>query len=243
MVLRRAEAEGYNSGDRTLDQTMTLAALNAELHKVLPDAQLLAARLPGLEELELWLLDPANLDRAFASDETRRLLEHPPYWGFCWGSGLALARWVLDHPEQVRGKRVLDFGAGSGVVALACKLAGAASVIACDLDHPAQLACALNARCNDMRLEIAGDYFAVSGPLDLIIAADVLYDAENRPLLDHFAQRATAVLIADSRVRTLDHPPYQRQQILPGRTWPDLGEPEEFRQVSVYAAGSALHGA
>lgn len=219
---------------------MTLAALNAELNKVLTDAQLLTARLPGLEELELWLLDPANLDRAFDSEETRRLLEHPPYWGFCWGSGLALARWILDHPEQVRGKRVLDFGAGSGVVALACKLAGADSVIACDLDQPAQQACALNARLNDMQIEIAGDYFAVSGQLDLIMAADVLYDAGNRPFLDHFVQRADAVLIADSRVRELNHPPYRRQQILPGRTWPDLGEPLEFRQVSLYAAGAAV---
>ncbi len=240
MELPADSARRYNATKITADQPMTLAALNTELNKVLSDAQLLPARLPGLEELELWLLDPANLDRAFDAEETRRLLEHPPYWGFCWGSGLALARWILDNPHQVRGQRVLDFGAGSGVVALACKLAGAESVIACDLDQPAQLACALNARLNDMQIEIAGDYFAVTGPLDLIIAADVLYDAENRPFLDHFAKRADAVLIADSRVRELNHPPYQRQQILPGRTWPDLGEPLEFRQVSLYAAGTVL---
>lgn len=221
---------------------MTLATLTAELHKVLPEAQLLTTRLPELPELELLLLDPANLDRAFASEETRRLLENPPYWGFCWGSGLALARWILDHPQHVRGKRVLDFGAGSGVVALACKLAGADSVIACDLDQPAQMACGLNAKLNDMRLEIAADYFAVSGPLDLIIAADVLYDADNRPFLDHFVQRANAVLIADSRVRDLDHFPYRRQQILSGRTSPDLGEPAEFRQVSLYTAGTLITG-
>ena len=73
---------------------MTLQTLTDALHQVLPDAELTPTRVPGLPELELWLLDPANLDRAFAADETRRLLEHPPYWGFCWGSGLALARWV-----------------------------------------------------------------------------------------------------------------------------------------------------
>lgn len=213
---------------------MPLEALTAELHKVLPDAALVPSRLPGLPELELWLLDPSNLDRAFATDETRRLLEHPPYWGFCWGSGLALARWVLDNPEQVRGKRVLDFGAGSGVVALACRMAGAEQAIACDLDRPALLACALNARLNDMQIVLSDDYFAVEGEIDLLIAADVLYDVDNRPLLDHFAERADKVLIADSRVRNLSHPRYRRSAILPGRTWPDLGEPLEFRDVSLY---------
>ena len=213
---------------------MTLEALTAELHKVLPDAALVPSRLPGLPELELWLLDPSNLDRAFATDETRRLLEHPPYWGFCWGSGLALARWVLDNPEQVRGKRVLDFGAGSGVVALACRMAGAEQAIACDLDRPALLACALNARLNDMQIVLSNDYFAVEGEIDLLIAADVLYDVDNRPLLDHCAERADKVLIADSRVRNLSHPRYRRSAILPGRTWPDLGEPLEFRDVSLY---------
>ena len=164
---------------------MTLQTLTDALHQVLPDAELTPTRVPGLPELELWLLDPANLDRAFAAEETRRLLEHPPYWGFCWGSGLALARWVLDNPAEVRGKRVLDFGAGSGVVALACRMAGASEVIACDLDGPALEACALNARLNDMRITLSDDYFAVSGEIDLLIAADVLYDVDNRPLLDH----------------------------------------------------------
>ena len=59
---------------------MTLAALNADLHQVLSDAQLITTRLPGLPELQLWLLDPANLNRAFSSEETRQLLEQPPYW-------------------------------------------------------------------------------------------------------------------------------------------------------------------
>lgn len=211
-----------------------LDTLSANLHQVLPDARLTITDLPGLPELQLWLLDPQNLDRAFASDETQRLLQEPPYWGFCWGSGLALARWVLDHPEAVRGKRVLDFGSGSGVVALACSLAGAASSIACDLDPQAQLACALNAELNAQPLAYARDYFAVNGPLDLILAADVLYDAANRIFLDHFSARADQVLLADSRVRDLQHPRYCREGTLAGRTWPDLGEPVEFRAVSLY---------
>ena len=215
---------------------MPLEQLHQHLHQVLPDAQLQPATLPGLPELQLWLLDPANLDRAFSSDETRRLLEQPPYWGFCWGSGLALARWILDHPEHVRGKRVLDFGSGSGVVALACSAAGAARSIACDLDQAAQLACALNGQINNLPLELSADYFAVEGKLDLIVAADVLYDRANQDFLDQFRGRASRVLLADSRVRDLQHPHYQRLATLPGQTWPELGEPLEFRQVALYQA-------
>ncbi len=214
----------------------SLDDLHLVLQDTLADARLLATPLPGVPELQLWLLDPANLARAFSSDETRRLLETPPYWGFCWGSGLALARWVLDHPEQVRGKRVLDFGAGSGVVALACSAAGASRSIACDLDHPARLASGLNADLNGLAVELAADYFAVTGELDLIFAADVLYDRDNHGFLDHFLDRADQVLVADSRVRNLQHPRYPKIATLNGQTWPDLGEPLDFRQVSLYQA-------
>lgn len=216
----------------------SLDDLHLVLQDTLADAQLLATPLPGVPELQLWLLDPANLDRAFSSDETRRLLETPPYWGFCWGSGLALARWVLDHPEQVRGKRVLDFGAGSGVVALACSAAGASRSIACDLDRPARLASGLNADLNGLAVELAADYFAVGGELDLILAADVLYDRDNHGFLDHFLNRADQVLVADSRVRDLQHPRYPKIATLHGQTWPDLGESLDFRQVSLYRAAT-----
>lgn len=217
----------------------SIDALQDTLQQILPDAQLSASTLPDLPELQLWLLDPANLDRAFASDETRRLLEQPPYWGFCWGSGLALARWILDHPEQVRDKRVLDFGAGSGIVALACSAAGARQSIACDLDHPARRASAMNAQLNGLSIELADDYFAVVGELDLIFAADVLYDQDNHGFLDHFLNRANDVLVADSRVRDLQHPGYRRVATLSGQTWPDLGEPELFRQVALYSSAAA----
>ena len=219
-----------------MPSTQRHAQLESLLQQVLPDARLSTCALPGLPELQLWLLDPANLDRAFASDETQRLLEQPPYWGFCWGSGLALARWVLDNPGQVQGKRVLDFGSGSGIVALACHLAGARRSIACDLDAGAQLAAGLNAELNDIELEVAADYFAVSGELDLILAADVLYDQANHGFLDQFRQRAAQVLVADSRVRDLQHPHYHRLATLHGQTWPELGEPLEFRQVALYQA-------
>lgn len=220
-----------------MPSSTSLADLETLLHRVLPDAALIPSRLPGVPELSLWLLDPTNLDRAFASEETRRLLESPPYWGFCWGSGLALARWILDHPQELRGKRVLDFGSGSGVVALACSLAGAQRSIACDLDPGAQLAGALNAELNGVPLELAADFHAVEGDLDIIFAADVLYDSDNHGFLDRFCQRAPRVLVADSRVRNLQHPRYRRLATLHGQTLPELGEPLEFRQVTLYQSG------
>ena len=74
--------------------------------------------------------------------------ESAPFWAFCWASGQLLARYVLDHPELVRGRRVLDFGCGSGVVAIAAALAGAESAVACDCDPLALEAARANAALN-----------------------------------------------------------------------------------------------
>ena len=89
------------------------AELQDALQQLLGDARLSAETLPGTD-IRLWLVDPSNMDRSFSPEETRRILEEPPYWSFCWASGLVLARWLAERPEWVRGKRVLDFGAGSG---------------------------------------------------------------------------------------------------------------------------------
>ena len=98
--------------------------LQAALSELLGDAQLVAEALPGTD-LKLWLIDANNMDRAFSPEETRRILEDPPYWSFCWASGLALARFLAEQPHWVAGKRVLDFGAGSGVAGIAAMKAGA----------------------------------------------------------------------------------------------------------------------
>lgn len=211
------------------------AALQAALSELLGDAQLSAETLPGTE-LKLWLIDANNMDRAFSPEETRRILEEPPYWSFCWASGLVLARWLAEHPEWVRGKRVLDFGAGSGVAAIAAAKAGALEVVACDLDPLAIEACRANATLNDVALSYSADFFQEADRFDLIIVADVLYDRANLPLLDQFLSRGRQALVADSRVRDFQHPLYQRLGILEACTWPDLAEPAEFRHVSLYHA-------
>ncbi|EIK52837.1 hypothetical protein YO5_05404 [Stutzerimonas stutzeri TS44] len=211
------------------------APLQAALHELLGDARLVAEPLPDTD-LRLWLIDAANMDRAFSPEETRRILEEPPYWCFCWASGLVLARWLAGRPEWVRGKRVLDFGAGSGVAAIAAAKAGAAEVVACDLDPLALAACRANAALNGVELRYSDDFFAEADRYDLIIVADVLYDRANLPLLDHFLSRGREALVADSRVRDFAHPLYRRLDVLDACTWPDLAEPAEFRRVSLYHA-------
>ena len=210
-------------------------ALLQPLRQLLGDASLVAERLPGTD-LTLWLIDAQNMDRAFSPEETRRILEEPPYWCFCWASGLAMARWLVEQPHWVQGKRVLDFGAGSGVAAIAAARAGAAEVVACDLDPLALQACRENAALNGVSLGYSADFFAEADHFDLILVADVLYDRANLPLLDHFLSRGKQALVADSRVKDFQHPRYERLHMLEACTWPDLAEPQEFRQVSLYHA-------
>lgn len=209
--------------------------LQHALSELLGDARLVVTELPGTD-LKLWLIDADNMDRAFSPDETRRILDEPPYWSFCWASGLALARFLAGQPQWVAGKRVLDFGAGSGVAGIAALKAGAAEVVACDLDPIAVAACRANAQLNGVMLDYSTDFFAEADRFDLILVADVLYDRANLPLLDQFLSRGRQALVADSRVRDFKHPAYRRLAMLHAHTLPDLAEPHEFRDVSLYHA-------
>jgi predicted nicotinamide N-methyase len=102
----------------------------------------------------------------------------PPFWAFPWAGGQALARHVLDHPELVRGRAVVDFACGGGLVGIAAALAGAERVLAIDLDPLALTATSLNAELNGVRLELDGRDHV--GPLlrgfDVLLAGDVFYE-------------------------------------------------------------------
>jgi predicted nicotinamide N-methyase len=112
-----------------------------------------------------------------------------PYWAYHWGGGLALARHILDHTEIVAGRKVLDLGAGSGIVAIAAAKAGAKSVIAADVDPYAIAATGLNAAANGVAVStFLGDLTAGSPPgVDIVLAGDLFYEAD-------LAERVTAFL-------------------------------------------------
>jgi predicted nicotinamide N-methyase len=113
--------------------------------------------------------------------------EPPPFWAFVWAGGQALARWILDHPEQVRGRTVVDLAAGSGVAAIAAARAGAASVTAIDLDRNAAEAIRRNAAANAVAVTAATMDAADAPPADVLLAGDVFYSPT-------VAERMTALL-------------------------------------------------
>ena len=182
----------------------------------------LARRRPPLcPELELWLLgEEVDLE---GGCEQLAEGEAPPFWAFCWGSGQALARYVLDHPERVRDKRVVDLGTGSGIVALAAVRAGAKQVIALDLDPQARRAAELNAALNGLRLATSAE---PPDDWDLLLAADVLYETGLRDWVLGPARDRAPILLADpGRTGTprLGFPPLAR---IPSSTFPDVDSPQ-----------------
>lgn len=106
----------------------------------------------------------------------------PPYWAFCWPGGQAVARYLLDHPTLVEGKRVIDFAAGSGISSMAAARAGAASVVANDIDALSLVAARLNATANGLVLETSSEDWLAgldgAPDADVVIAGDVCYERE-----------------------------------------------------------------
>jgi predicted nicotinamide N-methyase len=158
------------------------------------------APAPGVPEIQLLTAHPGSgLWRLAAEDDEAE----PPYWAYAWGGGIVLARHVLDNPQIVRGARVLDLGTGGGVVAIAAALAGAAQVIAADIEPMAIAALCLNAKANDVAIEaVCADITGAAPPaVDLILIGDLFFETSLAKRVGAFADRAKAagieVLIGD----------------------------------------------
>ncbi|MFP5077516.1 class I SAM-dependent methyltransferase [Rhizobium sp. YIM 134829] len=132
---------------------------------------------PHVPEIQLHLASEAHELWLKTEAELEALGLPPPFWAFAWAGGQGLARFVLDHPDCVRGKRVLDFASGSGLVAIAAAKAGAVSVTAVDIDPYADAAIALNAALNGVALERRSvDVIGSKPAIDVLLAGDVFYD-------------------------------------------------------------------
>lgn len=214
-----------NSNRRTLSEALA---------RVIPDARLDTVLLPDSRGLELHLLQEAYPQHLLDAEAVARIMDEPMYWAFCWAAGQSLACFLLENPQYLEGQRVLDFGAGSGVVAIAAALGGASAVVACDTDPLAREACLLNASHNGVGVEVIGGLDELAGPVDLILAADVLYDRSNLDWLGRFLDCAPRVLLADSRIKDFNFEGYRLLETRRSHTLPDLDESQEFREVRVY---------
>ena len=165
-----------------------------------------------------------------------------PYWAFAWAGGLALATHVLAHPELVAGRRVLDLGAGSGLVAIVAARAGAAAVTAADPDRYAAAALAFNAMANGVALAIEPRDLTPEAPppVDVILVGDLFYDRVIADRVTAFLDRCLGVgieiLIGDPGRAYL---PRRRLALLAEYAVPDVGDARDGKTTGVFRLAPA----
>ena len=157
---------------------------------------------PHVPEISLHLADEAHDLWQRTEDELAEIGLPPPFWAFAWAGGQGLARYALDHPETVRGRNVLDFASGSGLVAIAAMMAGASHVVAADIDPFCATAIRLNAKANSVEAEFSGeDLIGTDAGWDVVLAGDVFYDASFSgrlvPWFESLAARGAEILVGD----------------------------------------------
>jgi predicted nicotinamide N-methyase len=162
----------------------------------------------------------------------------PPFWAFAWAGGQALARYVIDHPDAVRGRHVLDFGTGSGLVAIAAALAGAGRVEACDTDHFAAAAVRTNAAANGALVSVTSDnLIGRDGGWQTLLVGDMCYE---RPLAEQLlawlrtcASQGMLVLLGDPGRSYFPKSGIEKLATYSVPTTREL-EDREIRQTGVY---------
>jgi len=163
---------------------------------------------PHAPELTLHLADEITPIWKLTEEDLAKIGLPPPFWAFAWAGGQALARHVLDNPDLVAGKRVVDFASGSGIVAIAAKRAGAASVLAADIDGYCGAAIGLNAAANGVSVDFT-DLDLLDAPppaADVFLAGDICYE---KPLAERVMAWLTAARARGATVLIGD----------PGRTY------------------------
>jgi predicted nicotinamide N-methyase len=158
---------------------------------------------PHTPELTLYLADEITPIWKLTEEALAEIGLPPPFWAFAWAGGQALARYILDNPDIVAGKRVIDFASGSGIVAIAAKLAGATHVLAADIDGYCGAAVTLNGELNAQHIQFTSEDLldAPAREADVILAGDICYE---KPLAEKVMAwlaeahaRGVVVLIGD----------------------------------------------
>lgn len=171
-----------------IDDPETFIRANTQLHPV-----------PHAPELQLHVASEITPIWQMTEEALGELGLAPPFWAFAWAGGQAIARYLLDNPDEVRGKTVLDFASGSGLCAIAAMKAGAARALACDIDPFCRAAIALNAQANSVSVDsvIADLLDRPAPPVDLILAGDICYE---KPLAERVLAWLAAAQGAGARV-------------------------------------------
>jgi len=199
---------------------------------------------PGLEEVRLHLADDVLPLWHAVQVETGDLDADLPYWAFAWGGGLAIGRYLREHPQAVAGRRVFDLASGSGLCAIAAMHVGAAGATAADIDPFAATAIELNARANGYRMTvIRRDVLDEDPPdVDVILAGDWSYEARLAgrvlPWLQQARDRGIDVLVGDPGRRYLPSDELVELASYEVRTTSEL-EDLELTQGRVYALRSS----
>ncbi len=190
---------------------------------------------PLVPEISLYLAtEVVPLWRA-TEEELVEIGVPPPYWAFAWAGGQALARYILDNPALVAGKTVLDIGSGSGLVGLAAKKAGAAHVLAADIDGFSCAAIRLNAQANNLDIMATqDDLIGLPGAWDMILVGDLFYE---RPLAERLlawlAPLDTPALLGDPGRSYFPKTGVEKLATYTVQTSRDL-EDREIRETAVY---------
>jgi predicted nicotinamide N-methyase len=160
--------------------------------------------VPLVPEISIFVADEAVPLWQKTEEELNEAGLPPPFWAFAWAGGQALARYVLDHADLVRGKRVLDLASGSGLVGIAAMKAGAREVTSTDIDNFAGVAARINAAENGVTLDVCSEDLlrdASDARWDTILAGDIFYERDTAELafayLARHARAGAAILIGD----------------------------------------------
>lgn len=203
---------------------------------------------PSLPEVSLYLADEVTRIWELTEAEMQRVGLDPPFWAFAWAGGQALARYLLDHPDEVRDRAVLDLAAGSGLVGIAARLAGARSALAVDIDPFCAAAVSLNAEANDVSVDYTDrnllvddvDVLRVDPDLvgvDVLLAGDVSYEFGMSGRMHRWLRAAAGsdvrVLIGDPGRRYLPSDGLTRLATYDIVTTPDLEE-SDLKRAAVY---------